>query len=554
MTTADTPLATDTAIPMEEAPPTGPWAQRWARLESGLDRAGDRMNPILVKEARQAMKSRQFVVTFSLLLIFGWIYTLAFVAFSMPGLIYAPLGSAMLLGYYLILTIPLLIVIPYAAFRSLASEREDGTFELLSITALSARQIVTGKLGSAVLQMMVYYSALAPCIAFTYLLRGVDVVTIGLVLAYTFLASLALCVIGLMLATVTRSGHWLVVLSVVFVMALLAFAVIWDITMTALLIEGDPMPYDDPEFWIANLIVLSFYASFVLLFLMIAAAQLTFATENRSTKIRMVLLAQQTLIVGWWLFGWLQMRDRVGPVDGIMLSMGMAWLGAYWTVVGGFLSGETGELSQRAKRQLPQSLLGRMLLTWFNPGSGTGYTFALLNFGAATALFVGCALIDVVAAAEWRPVFWALAVWGYVAAYLGVARLTVIWARRFTSIGMLPSFLWYICVVLLGAGIPFVLQGFVSWRYETEFEYTLLQLPNWMWTLYEIGNNNWGMTGELSLVVFAVGMVVFLVNLVLAAREVEHVRTAVPKRVIEDEELLHPSQEKAVALSPWDKP
>ena len=116
---------------------------------------------------------------------------------------------------------PLLIVVPYAAFRSLAGEREDGTFELLSITTLSARQIVLGKLGSAILQMMVYYSALAPCIAFTYLLRGIDIITIALLLAYSFMASLLLSVFGLAMATVTKARHWQVLLSVVFVMALL---------------------------------------------------------------------------------------------------------------------------------------------------------------------------------------------------------------------------------------------------------------------------------------------------------------------------------------------
>ena len=34
-----------------------------------LERLGDRFNPIVVKEVRQALKSRQFVVTFLLLLL-----------------------------------------------------------------------------------------------------------------------------------------------------------------------------------------------------------------------------------------------------------------------------------------------------------------------------------------------------------------------------------------------------------------------------------------------------------------------------------------------------
>ena len=114
----------------------------------------------------------------------------------------------------------MLLIVPFSAYRSLAGEREDGTYELLSITTLSARQIVTGKLGSAVLQMLVYYSALSPCIAFTYLLRGVDIVTILLVLFYTFLASVLLSAVGLMVATVSRARHVQVLLSVALLLGL----------------------------------------------------------------------------------------------------------------------------------------------------------------------------------------------------------------------------------------------------------------------------------------------------------------------------------------------
>jgi len=124
-------------------------------------------------------------VTFSLLLFWGWLWMLLFIVSGLTAIYYAPVGPSVLMGYYAVLSVPLLIVVPYAAFRSLAGEWEDGTFELLSITALSARQIVTGKLASAVLQMLVYYSALAPCVAFTYLLRGIDIVSIFLLLGYS---------------------------------------------------------------------------------------------------------------------------------------------------------------------------------------------------------------------------------------------------------------------------------------------------------------------------------------------------------------------------------
>jgi len=554
MTTADSPFAADSSAPAE-ALPAGPWAQRWERIEAWLDRLGDRMNPILVKEARQAMKSRQFVITFSMLLIFGWLYTLAFIGFSMPGLYYAPLGPAMLLGYYLILTIPLLIVVPYAAFRSLASEREDGTFELLSITTLSARQIVTGKLGSAVLQMLVYYSALAPCIAFTYLLRGIDVVTIALFLAYTFLASFMLCVLGLTLATVTRARHWQVVLSVVYVGALLGFALIWDMAMLGMLARGEPMPYDDPDFWVANVALLCFYASFVALFLLIAAGQLTFASENRSTKIRIVLLVQQALLVGWYSFPLLESWHRNSIFREESLMFGYAMVGAVWALAGAFLTGEGAKLSPRAMRQLPQSLLGRMAFTWFNPGSGTGYVFTMLNLGAVGLVLIGFTVAsDLWYGGGLKPAPWAMTIWGYVAFYLGLTRLAVQWIRRYTTVSLLAVFLCHFSVVCLAVAVPLILQAFISWGDMSTFDYSVLQMPNWSWTLYELSDNSPGPGAPVGLAVFAAGVLMFLVNLAVASREVENVRQATPKRVIEDERELHPQpEERKVALSPWDK-
>src|SRR3954452_1101760 len=275
MTTAEAPA--DRLVPDDAARPAKdilPLVSYWTKLEALLDRLGDRLNPILVKEARQAMKSRQFVVTFSLLLICGWVWTVLFIVSGLPAIYYAPAGPGVLMGYYAVLSIPLLIVVPYAAFRSLAGEWEDGTFELLSITTLSARQIVLGKLASAVLQMMVYYSALAPCIAFTYLLRGIDVVTVALLLGYSFVASLLLSSFGLMMATVTRVRHWQVLLSVVLVMALLVFTLVWDMSFLSFLYEGGPLPIDQPELWIAHLCGLTFYVPAVLLLLFIAAGQI----------------------------------------------------------------------------------------------------------------------------------------------------------------------------------------------------------------------------------------------------------------------------------------
>jgi hypothetical protein len=551
MTAADLTAAPTKATAPEAAPPA-PAEAGWLRWEALLDRLGDRLNPILIKEARQAMKSRQFVVTFSLLLVFGWLWTVLFISFGVPAIFYAPVGPGVLMGYYVVLSVPLLIVVPYAAFRSLAAEREDGTYELLSITALSSRQIVLGKLGSAILQMMVYYSALAPCIAFTYLLRGIDIVTIALFLAYTFLASLLLCIFGLMMATVTRARHWQVLLSVVFVMALLVFTFVWDFAFLSLLASRESMPLDQPHFWIAHLCLLSFYIPLATLLLFIAGGQITFASENRSTPIRAVLVVPQVMAVGWMIFYWLEVKVE----ESMFVWPTLAAI--YWAIAGAFLTGETAQLSPRAKRQLPQSFLGRTLFTWFNPGSGTGYVFAMVNLLG----FVGFAWFAVLFAAgrdyehvpdlsQWLP--YTACLTGYVLAYLGIVRLAIVGLRRITPVGLLPTFLCQVIFATCGVLFPLLLQAVVSWGDYTNFSYSMLQLPNYFWTLYEVAERSTFGGMELAVIVGSVGLVTFLINLLVAAGEVEHVRQQAPQRVLQDEAELHPRPEEKKKRSPWDE-
>ncbi len=562
MTSADSSLTPDnspppaatvaatvaTAIAAEIVPSEGA-PTFWDKFEARLDLWGDHLNPILVKEARQAMKSRQFIVTFSLLLIFGWIWTILFVSFGVPFIFYNPAGPAMLIGYYLLLTIPLLIVVPYAAFRSLAAEQEDGTYELLSITTLTARQIVLGKLGSALLQMMVYYSALAPCIAFTYLLRGIDVLTIGMHLFYTFLASLLLSVIGLLLATITRSRMWQVLLSVVLVMALLVITLVWNIALLSALGESDFVRvYDQPEFWISLVAGLMFYTAFIVLFLFIAAGQITFASENRSTRVRWVLLVIQMLWIAWSITLFLYVDEEEALVASGIFA------GLFWSFAGAILSSETAELSPRARRELPQSLVGRLFLTWMNPGSGTGYIMTSLAIASYTFTMVAVGLVhDSIMFTSSGTEWWSFQICmaSYVIGYLGVTRLFVAFLRRFTRIPILPAFLLQVVGPIFGILIPLMLQAMLTYTTNQQFDYSMLQITNWMWTLVEVADGGaWGISNVV-VTLASVASVIFLANLIQASGEVQVVRLVAPERVLSDDAALLPAPKKP--KSPWDE-
>src|SRR4051812_21430074 len=95
-------------------------AGMWRRIENRLTAVGERLNPILVKEARQALKSKQFTITFTLVLICCWAWSILGLALLGPDVHYLDsAGREMFYGYYLILALPLLVIVPYSAFRSL---------------------------------------------------------------------------------------------------------------------------------------------------------------------------------------------------------------------------------------------------------------------------------------------------------------------------------------------------------------------------------------------------------------------------------------------------
>jgi hypothetical protein len=431
----------------------------WQTIENALELGGERLNPILVKEARQALKSKQFVITFTLLLLAGWVWSMLGVALLSPGVYYAPGGRFMLSGYFIILAIPVLVIVPFSAFRSLAAEREDGTFELLSITALSSRQIVTGKLGSAVLQMLVYYSALAPCIAFTYLLRGIDIVTIVFLLFWTLVASVLLASVGLVVATVTRARHWQVLLSVLLLLvALCIVTLIWTTSFVSVITDTQATAFDDADFWLAMACIMTFCISHAIMFILIAAAQISFASDNRSTRLRVMLLIQQTLWLGWMMFFWIRFEEEA------FLYVLVSVAAIYWALAGACLMGEAAILSPRVKRSLPQSFLGRMCFTWFNPGSGTGYTFTVANLLTLLIVTVAAGLtaeMEGFAAArgnlDWL-LFATLAV-AYVVLYLGVGRLLVLLLRQLGRVTMLLTFLVNVFLAVVGVAIPLFFQA-----------------------------------------------------------------------------------------------
>ncbi len=397
----------------------------WQSVDQKLETLGEYLNPILVKETRQALKSRQFAVTFALVLLTSWIWSLLAIYFRYPGILYSPDGPFLMVGYLDILLFPLLVIIPFSAFRSLASEREDGTFELLSISTLSPRQIIIGKLVSSIVQMLVYLSALAPCLAFTYLLRGIDIVTIAYVLLCAFLASVLLSGVGLVLACITRQRHWQSALSVIVILLFIFLFVIGLVISYASVYEDAGWrEYDNPDFWATTVALCSVYASYLYLIIEVASAQITFESENRSAGIRRGLLFQHFLALGW--FGYLAIRF---PREEEFLMALTTILCLHWFIMGSFINGESPTLSPRIKRSIPNLVADRIWRNWLLPGPDRGYFFVITSLISGLLIIAGLAWANTLTALSGSDalhiVLYSTGLVGYTICYLSMGRLII---------------------------------------------------------------------------------------------------------------------------------
>ncbi|MEW4455825.1 hypothetical protein AB1L30_24365 [Bremerella sp. JC817] len=508
MSTADTPASATTTD-------TDP---RLLKIDRWVENTSEYFNPILVKETRQALKSRQFAVTFALVLVTSWLWSVFAIFINYPQILYASAGPLLLVGYLDILLFPLAVIIPFSAFRSLAAEREDGTFELLSISTLNPRQIIWGKLISAIVQMMVYFSAIAPCIAFTYLLRGIDIITIGYALTVVFLLSVVLSASGLMLACVSRKRQWQSALSViVIILYLIAFISALTACYGLILESTEWREYNHPDFWMATLMLWSYSFSMLFLLIELAAAQITFESENRSAGVRRMLLIQHFVILGWMIYWCLR-----APQANFILETCVMLLCLTWGIAGIFMNGESTVLSPRIKRSIPLSAVERVWTNWMLPGPGRGYLFVmtcLFNVGIVSIFVLFINSLQGLSYSDFmKSTRYTYGMLLYPACYLGLGRVMVALISKYFRVDIYLSAFLHFFLLLGGMMLPLLFQIMTRNGYSN-----FPHITNPMWFYFRgSSRGTFLLSDEVTLVLIlgSVGMAFFfLVNLGISSKE-----------------------------------
>ena len=510
------------------------WYDRWAAW------LADRCSPILVKECRQALKSRQFLWTFLLLL-------LAVVAWSFWGLsltIGQPSeesGPLMLTGYLMILAVPLFLVVPFSTFRSLVSELETETMPLLTITTMTPYQIVAGKLLSSLLQLLIYLSAVVPCIGFTYLLRGIDLAEIGLLVGFQVAASVALSGVSLLAAALARmaTARWIISVALIFLLLLACGA--W-LSFQSEALNFNLLSRNDGV-WGVLLLILLAVASTGWVGFHTAASLVSFPASDRSSRIRLALLLQHLVLIGCFAINDSLDSDFAWPVFAAVASA------HYWLILGSLTAGENPGLSERVRRELPRSMLGQSLFGLLMPGPGRGYLFALTQIWGWQLALCGRWLYraegsSMAARPQDEPWLLALCLIGnasHATFYVSLNWLLLGWIRGPRKLTPVAGLVTLLLTFIILNVTTLSLHGFVSGTNNIAAynEYSIFLTGNWWSWLSEVGRlNALVLSSQLvtsTLLVAAAATVLAGICLCRAARELVAPPGIVPERVLAEQ-------------------
>lgn len=194
---------------------------RWRTIFNGGE-----WNPIFVKEMRQAVRGRWVLTMFLSALsvmfaLFAWLLLAA--DFTRPQL-----GRELFMALLGTLTLFTGLCVPGWSGARMLQERDDAEgVDLLYYTPMSTEEILQGKLLSNVALTAVFFSAGAPFLSVTPLLRGVDVPTVIQVTGLSFLTVVVLGQAALVVASLPIHRAWKIVVGAMAVLTASPFLVAW---------------------------------------------------------------------------------------------------------------------------------------------------------------------------------------------------------------------------------------------------------------------------------------------------------------------------------------
>lgn len=329
----------------------------------------DHINPIVVKELRQAVRSRFIMVVINLLLMIELVIVAGFLLGS-TGSDYS-LGRNVFTALHLLLLTTAVIFVPAYVGVRFAAERSAQNVDLMFTTTISPLSIIWGKFLSGLIVSALLFSTAGPFMVLTYMLRGIDVPSILLILGMDFLAVLAAIQFAILVMsgskTVVARGGMLVLCMIVFGYLIVGAGA----ASMGLMFGYGSGWWNEPYAWLYIVGYLLLNLIYHIGMMLASAAVVSPPTSNRAVGLRTFLF------VSWILSGVLCLLTSAFTMDTEWaLAWGMSSASISCVILLVAIS-ERDRWGPRVLMMIPRNPIKRFIAFFFYSGSAGGVLLSM---------------------------------------------------------------------------------------------------------------------------------------------------------------------------------
>jgi hypothetical protein len=299
------------------------------------------------------------------------------------------LGASIFQIFTGILTGASLLFIPLYVGIRLAAERQESNMDLLYITTLTPHRIIRGKFLCGAYMIVLFFSACMPFMAFTNLLRGVDLPTVAFILAYLFAVVCVAIQVAIFIACLPISRLLKILLALGGLALMIPTIAGLTYNFYELMRSGVGSMMGSVTYWQAYLTAGGCILAAVVLLYLLSVALISPISANRALPLRGYLTAI------WVLGGFACAAFANHHSDArIMLAWCIATLIvlAFSVIV---VISNLDQLSHRVRRQIPANPFRRALAFLFFNGAAGGLVWVSLIAAITFAVTTG--------ALHWTP-------------------------------------------------------------------------------------------------------------------------------------------------------
>lgn len=325
------------------------------------------LNPVVIKELRQGVRSWTVTGMLLLFLVVLFVTSLGFlITQSFDVNQNLQLGGTMFSSFMVILAGASILFIPlYTAVR-VAVERQENNPDLLYVTTLSPFRIILGKFLCSAYIILLFFSACMPFMAFTNLLRGVDLPTVFFILSFLFLLTCAANIVAIFFACLPISRAFKILLAIGGIVGSFSIIVSAVEISFELMRSGVGAMMVGRDFWTGTLTYAGIALAITGLFFVLSVALISPPSANRALPVRVYLTAIW-LLGGGLCLRWVMHTGYPERIYAWAVPTMMVLLPALLVTIS-----NTDQLSLRVRRTIPQSRFKRIPAFFFYNGAAGG--------------------------------------------------------------------------------------------------------------------------------------------------------------------------------------